>query len=478
MKRNIFRKYYWAVCLLALCVSVVSCKDDEQEIPVPQPGETVTPEEVKDILEDAVVEWGISREQVVSYMNGYYQIQNTGDDMLQFKNTITNQCISYLLHDGKLSGTTIVLPTVADGLDLQDLLNGYTCLGELDDCVVYENLAQNTMAMVWQYVEMENSYSAVGFSPIQSDAYEQISPIEVSISAEASENMFTATFSGRVSGVDAPVEAGFIYGRSENLSEVNGKKVSTNSAGDFTLSVKGLMPETTYYYCAYAMVDDFYYLGEVESFQTQPFVYAIDWNFYKMILVEEGSMPPFYMMQTELPPCWNLQIASDNFGCLNKNGDNAVTKAEFRDFLTNLREITGLPFRLPTRAEWEFAARGGNESSGYTYSGSNSIGNVGWYSGNSSGVAHDGGEKQPNELGFYDMSGNYAELTNDTEDVNYVDGAFCGGCWKYGSSDCKVTSWRNGIISSSYIPGTHMREKNAFNSTYITVRLVCPLLEE
>ncbi len=66
-------------------------------------------------------------------------------------------------------------------------------------------------------------------------------------------------------------------------------------------------------------------------------------------------------------------------------------------------------YRLPTEAEWEYAARGGNKSKGYKYAGSNSLGDVGWYRDNSKGYTHIVGRKQPNELGIYDMSGNVLE---------------------------------------------------------------------
>jgi len=77
--------------------------------------------------------------------------------------------------------------------------------------------------------------------------------------------------------------------------------------------------------------------------------------------------------------------------------------------------------RLPTEAEWEYAARGGNISNGYKYSGGNNINVVAWYSDNSQQVNHDVGTKQPNELGIYDMSGNAREWCSDWFDYYYYE---------------------------------------------------------
>lgn len=90
-----------------------------------------------------------------------------------------------------------------------------------------------------------------------------------------------------------------------------------------------------------------------------------------------------------------------------------VSWEEAQEFIRKLNRMTGKNYRLPTEAEWEYAARGGSKSHGYKYSGSNSIGDVAWYEGNSGDKTHPVGQKQPNELGLYDMSGNVFEWCSD-----------------------------------------------------------------
>ena len=84
-----------------------------------------------------------------------------------------------------------------------------------------------------------------------------------------------------------------------------------------------------------------------------------------------------------------------------------------KEFIQKLNNITGKKFRLPTEAEWEYAARGGKFSKGYKYSGSNIYNNVAWNEENSDSRLHKVGNKQSNELGLYDMSGNVEEWCYD-----------------------------------------------------------------
>ena len=105
-------------------------------------------------------------------------------------------------------------------------------------------------------------------------------------------------------------------------------------------------------------------------------------------------------------------------------------------FVDRLSELTGLSFSLPTEVEWQFAARGGRKSRGFKYAGSDNIDDVAWYGVNAGGITHPVGEKLPNELGLYDMSGNVWEWTLPESSRA---GVRMGGSWSRNAEDCEVS---------------------------------------
>ena len=134
--------------------------------------------------------------------------------------------------------------------------------------------------------------------------------------------------------------------------------------------------------------------------------------------VHEVTLSPYYIAQTEV-----TQALWKAAGCINRSyykGSQLpvhhVLWFECNEFLDRLNVITGYHFSLPTEAQWEFAARGGNASEGYLYAGSDDIGSVAWYKDNSNvgdTRVHVVATKLPNELGIFDMSGNVEELCRD-----------------------------------------------------------------
>ena len=148
-------------------------------------------------------------------------------------------------------------------------------------------------------------------------------------------------------------------------------------------------------------------------------------------------------------------------------GDNLpvhyVSWDDCQEFIAKLNEITGLRFRLPTEAEWEYAARGGRKSQGYMYAGSNTSDQVAWTSQNSLSKPHPVGVLQANELGLYDMSGNVWEWCADWyagyNDQTLVNPhgpnsgetrVFRGGGWGFEPRGARVSYRMNGVTGGRY----------------------------
>lgn len=127
------------------------------------------------------------------------------------------------------------------------------------------------------------------------------------------------------------------------------------------------------------------------------------------------TLSSYYIGESEVMQALWQEIMGEN-PSENQESNYPVENVTWKDcqlFIKRLNKITDANFRLPTEAEWEFAARGGNNSHGYQYSGSNNIEDVAWYNGNSEKRTHEVKTKMPNELNLYDMSGNVSEWCDD-----------------------------------------------------------------
>ncbi len=169
--------------------------------------------------------------------------------------------------------------------------------------------------------------------------------------------------------------------------------------------------------------------------------YEINGVKFKMIAVEGGSfmmgatpgqgedarenekpvhkviLDDFLIGETEVTQeLWFAVMGNNPSARTNDNGNSPVENISWNDvlsFIKKLNDITGQHFRLPYETEWEFAARGGQKSTNKKYAGSDNLDEVAWYEKNSEGHPHPVGEKQSNELGIYDMSGNVYEFCAD-----------------------------------------------------------------
>lgn len=182
---------------------------------------------------------------------------------------------------------------------------------------------------------------------------------------------------------------------------------------------------------------------------------------FKMIPVAGHSSGFFLIGETEVTEAQYAAITSST-SSTSTLPKVSVSYGNWETFVTKINYATDLTFSIPSAEQWRYAAKGGNKSQGYTYSGSNNPGDVAWYVGNSGSKVHSVKQLAPNELGIYDMSGNVSEWTTETNGSSY---RYCyGGC--YASSESGITIQSKSSVYISY-------SNSEYTSTGLRLVLTC-----
>lgn len=245
--------------------------DPEDKEPEATDPEETDPEETDP--ETMLPGWGLSMDDVIEI---YKSSTKVADDVLKYKKS-SSETLAYYFVSDKLAAAILIIDSKEIEADKNKALEGYSFYVDVDGIEVYDNDESNTMAYVWPIDESgDASKLIIGFAPIQSDAYPEILPIEVRTGDVVTPGATSVTVEGEVSGIDEEVEVGFIYGTNQALPEDKSIKVVTQSSSSFNLDLTRLSEGTVYYYCAFAVIDDIDYYGEVKSFETLTLVHPVE----------------------------------------------------------------------------------------------------------------------------------------------------------------------------------------------------------
>jgi len=280
----------------------------------------------------------------------------------------------------------------------------------------------------------------------------------------------SATLGGKITNTGTPpyTERGVCYSTTQSPTTTNNKKVATTGTGtgNFSVEVTSLTFSTTYYVRAYAINTEGIAYGNEINFTTV--------SAFEMVFVQGGTftMGSFGdIVEPNEKPAHKVTLSSFNIGkyevtegewktIMGSNpskvpkGNNypveGVSWHDVQEFVSKLNVRTGKNYRLPTEAEWEYAAKGGEQTIIYEYSGGSNINDLAWYIGNSSNGKRTVGTQAPNQLGIYDMSGNVYEWCEDwygtysgEEQSNPTGPSFGsnrvmrGGSWNSNASGCR-----------------------------------------
>ena len=264
-----FSSFFKYILFIIILLNIVNCSDNDvagEKDEVLDELNNDKSKENKNTQPDAYIVWGASPKDVAEHMRDYIE-KEYEDDFSSYVTKDQSTTISYEFKDGELIAAAVIYSPDVNEENIKEKISSYGYVGELSNVQVYANNSINTLGLLYKCEWDDNKYFVLGYSPIESDLYEKAEPIAVSTLLASNIDVSSAIVGGEITGYDGTCTCGILYSMNRDMSSASKKTLNKN--GKFTTTITGLNYNSTYYYQAFAEIDDIMYYGSVEFFDTK-----------------------------------------------------------------------------------------------------------------------------------------------------------------------------------------------------------------
>lgn len=249
-------KYFRFIITLIGISAFSACSDDDNT------GNTIS-NQITNATKNIYKEWGSASSYVKEYMNDY-NLAFSGDNMLQYSSKDNNIMFTYSFNDDKLDAAALIIEEDFDPAPKK----GYEYIGDINHTNIYKNDKENTMCSVYKQIYNEQTYTIIGYAPIESDLYNDLPNIEFALGSISEVTSNSAKVSVVITGISKSAICGVKYCTSSSFDKTTKKIVGTINGDKLEISLTGLKMGVEYYYYIYVEDNDVLYTSETDSFTT------------------------------------------------------------------------------------------------------------------------------------------------------------------------------------------------------------------